>query len=103
MKNYLPRITDKLLDERLKAKGAILIEGPKWCGKTTSAKEFAKSFIAMDEPDKTKQYKQMAELNPSALLKEKRLGLLMSGSLRQTCGTLLDMKSIKGTTSVSLY
>lgn len=68
MKNYLPRITDKLLDERLKAKGAILIEGPKWCGKTTSAKEFAKSFIAMDEPDKTKQYKQMAELNPSALL-----------------------------------
>lgn len=68
MKNYLPRITDKLLDERLKAKGAILIEGPKLCGKTTSAKEFAKSFIAMDEPDKTKQYKQMAELNPSALL-----------------------------------
>lgn len=68
MKNYLPRITDKLLDERLKAKGAILIEGPKWCGKTTSAKEFSKSFIAMDEPDKTKQYKQMAELNPSALL-----------------------------------
>lgn len=68
MKNYLPRITDKLLDERLKAKGAILIEGPKWCGKTTSAKEFAKSFIAMDEPDKTKQYKQMAELNPSVLL-----------------------------------
>lgn len=68
MKNYLPRITDKLLDERLKAKEAILIEGPKWCGKTTSAKEFAKSFIAMDEPDKTKQYKQMAELNPSALL-----------------------------------
>ena len=68
MKNYLPRITDKLLDERLKAKGAILIEGPKWCGKTTSAKEVAKSFIAMDEPDKAMQYKQMAELNPSALL-----------------------------------
>lgn len=71
MKNYLPRITDKLLDERLKAKGAILIEGPKWCGKTTSAKEFAKSFIAMDEPDKAMQYKQMAELNPSALLEGK--------------------------------
>lgn len=68
MKNYLPRITDKLLDERLKAKGAILIEGPKWCGKTTSAKEVAKSFIAMDEPDKAMQYKQMAELNPSVLL-----------------------------------
>lgn len=34
---YLPRIADKLLEERLKAFGAILIEGPKWTGKTTTA------------------------------------------------------------------
>lgn len=68
MKNYFARITDKLLDERLKAKGAILLEGPKWCGKTTTAKQIAKSFIAIDKPDMTKQYQQMAELNPSALL-----------------------------------
>ena len=37
MKVYLPRIADKLLEERLDAKGAVLIEGPKWCGKTTAA------------------------------------------------------------------
>lgn len=68
MKEYLPRITDKLLLEILEAKGAVLIEGPKWCGKTTTAKQIAKSFIAMDQPDMTKQYQQMAELSPSTLL-----------------------------------
>ena len=47
MKTYLPRIIDKLLNERLEAKGAVLLEGPKWCGKTTSAKEIAGSFISM--------------------------------------------------------
>lgn len=68
MKEYLPRIADKLLEERLDAKGAVLIEGPKWCGKTTTAKQRAKSFISMDLPDMTKQYQQMAELSPSTLL-----------------------------------
>lgn len=68
MKKYLPRIADKLLEERLDAKGAVLIEGPKWCGKTTTAKEKAKSFISMDRPDMTRQYQQMAELSPNTLL-----------------------------------
>jgi hypothetical protein len=68
MKEYLPRIADKLLEERLYAKGAVLIEGPKWCGKTTTAKQMAKSFISMDRPDMSKQYQQMAELSPNALL-----------------------------------
>ena len=68
MKEYLPRIADKLLKERLDAKGAVLIEGPKWCGKTTTAKMQAKSFISMDRPDMTKQYQQMSELSPSTLL-----------------------------------
>ena len=68
MKKYLHRIADKLLEERLAAKGAVLIEGPKWCGKTTTAKQKAKSFISMDRPDMTRQYQQMAELSPSTLL-----------------------------------
>ena len=68
MKEYLPRIADKLLEERLYAKGAVLIEGPKWCGKTTTAKQMAKSFISMDRPDMSKQYQQMAELSPNTLL-----------------------------------
>lgn len=68
MKEYMPRITDRILQKRLEAKGAILIEGPKWCGKTTTAKHIAKSFIAMDRPDLTRQYQEMAELNPAYLL-----------------------------------
>ena len=59
MKTYLPRIVDQLLQERLEAKGAVLLEGPKWCGKTTSAKQIAGSFISMDQPDMTKQYQSM--------------------------------------------
>lgn len=54
MKRYLPRIADKLLEDRLNAKGGVLIEGPKWCGKTTTAKQRANSFISMDKPDMAK-------------------------------------------------
>lgn len=68
MSTYLPRIADKILEERLSAKGAVLIEGPKWCGKTTTAKLIAKSVISIDRPDMTKQYLQLAEINPLALL-----------------------------------
>jgi predicted AAA+ superfamily ATPase len=68
LKKYLPRIADIILQERLESKGCVLIEGPKWCGKTTTAKNFAKSVITMDQPDLTKQYIEMAELNPRGLL-----------------------------------
>lgn len=68
MKNYMPRILDKQLKDRLEAKGAVLIVGPKWCGKTTTAKNIAKSVLAMDQPDMTKQYQDLAELTPSLLL-----------------------------------
>lgn len=69
MKQYYKRIADTILENKLKCKGAVLIEGPKWCGKTTTAKHIAKSYIEMDRPDMSKQYKEMAELNPSFLLK----------------------------------
>ena len=68
MRKYLPRIADTILSDRLNSKGAVLIEGPKWCGKTTTAKHIAGSVIEMDRPDMTKQYREMAELNPGALL-----------------------------------
>ena len=68
MKEYYPRVSDRLLLEHLESKGAVLIEGAKWCGKTTSAKHVAKSVIEMDSPDKTQQYQQMARINPLNLL-----------------------------------
>lgn len=68
MKDYYRRVSDKILLEHLESKGAVLIEGAKWCGKTTSAKHFAKSIIEMDRPEMTEQYQQMARLKPSNLL-----------------------------------
>ena len=71
MKEYYQRVSDKVLLEHLESKGAVLMEGAKWCGKTTSAKHIAKSVIEMDRPDMTEQYQQMARINPSNLLEGK--------------------------------
>lgn len=68
MKEYYERVSDKVLRDRLEAKGAVLIEGAKWCGKTTSAKHLSKSVIEMDRPEYAEQYRQMARLQPSVLL-----------------------------------
>lgn len=68
MKEYLPRIADDLLADMLEAMGAVLVEGPKACGKTTTAEQKARSVIYMNDPDRKKQYRQMAETNISLLL-----------------------------------
>lgn len=66
---YRPRIADKLLARKLAGKGAVLIEGAKWCGKTTTAEQLAKSVLYMSEPGQTEQNRQLAQLNPMQLLK----------------------------------
>lgn len=65
---YRERIADQLLRDKLEAMGAVLIEGPKACGKTTTAEQQAKSIIYMDAPDKQAQYRQMAQTNIRLLL-----------------------------------
>lgn len=66
---YLKRTADVVLEERLEAFGAILIEGPKWCGKTTTAEQYAKSVIKLQDPDMRDEYLSTAEAKPSLLLK----------------------------------
>lgn len=66
--NYRERIADKMLREKLDAMGAVLIEGPKACGKTTTAEQQAKCVIYIDDPTKQAQYKLMAQTNIGALL-----------------------------------
>jgi predicted AAA+ superfamily ATPase len=66
---YLPRIADKVLATALGASGAVLIEGPKWCGKTRTAEEKAASALYMQNPDHTASYLQAADIKPSLLLK----------------------------------
>lgn len=66
---YLPRISDKVLRSRLSYMGAVLIEGPKWCGKTTTAAQQAKSVLKLQDPDMRDAYLATAQTKPSNLLK----------------------------------
>lgn len=69
MNDYKPRIVDEILAKKLEAKGAVLIEGPKWCGKTTTALQKAKSILRMDNPLEKDQNLRLSKLNPQRLLK----------------------------------
>lgn len=69
MENYKNRIVDKILEKKLKGKGAVLIQGPKWCGKTTTAEQISKSILYMAKSDEKEQNLTMADVNPSLLLK----------------------------------
>lgn len=68
MNAYKPRIADRILEDKLDAMGAVLIEGPKYCGKTTLACEHAKSVLYMAEPDTRAQNMVMAQTNIGRLL-----------------------------------
>lgn len=71
MGKYKPRITDALIERKLRGKGALLIEGPKWCGKTTTAEQFSKSILYMSKPEDVSSNLMMADINPSKLLEGK--------------------------------
>lgn len=68
MVKYKPRISDKILERKVMGKGAVLIEGPKWCGKTTTARQLAKSVLNLGDSSVLAQSAQMIELSPSILL-----------------------------------
>lgn len=68
MKKYMPRIVDKVLKNKLEYMGAVLIEGCKWCGKSTTARQFSKSSIEFQDPDKKLQYDKINQTKPSLFL-----------------------------------
>lgn len=68
MKEYIPRIVDNVLKNKLEYMGAVLIEGCKWCGKSTTARQFAKSYIEFQDPDKKMQYDKTNQTKPSLFL-----------------------------------
>jgi hypothetical protein len=76
MNHYKPRIADQILKDKLDSKGAVLIEGAKWCGKTTSASQIAKSILYMQDPEKVRQNIELAEIKPSKLLEGKNPRLI---------------------------
>lgn len=66
---YLPRIADELLESKLKQTGAVVIRGPKWCGKTETALRHSQSALFMQDPDQQVSNQMLAESKPSVLLR----------------------------------
>ena len=66
--SYRPRIVDSALKKKLRGKGAVLIEGPKWCGKTTTAEQVSKSTLSVDDPSTVNTNKILSEIDPERLL-----------------------------------
>lgn len=75
-KRYLPRICDRLVETKLASSGALLIEGPKWCGKTWTGKNASKSILYMQDPDKSEGYMKLADTMPSRLLQGEKPRLI---------------------------
>lgn len=68
---YLPRLLDSILHEYLDTFGAVLIKGPKWCGKTTTAEKFAKSVVKLQDPRQGDDIQRLSQINPGIVLKGK--------------------------------
>ena len=69
MEKYMPRLIDDILDRKMKLYGAIVIEGCKWCGKSTTCMQIAKSNISFQNPDEYENNKMIADTKPSLFLK----------------------------------
>ena len=64
---YKPRIADRLLERQLEAAGVVLIQGPKWCGKTTTAEQHARSKLYLDDPRTIQSNLLLADTDPAVL------------------------------------
>ena len=73
---YMPRIADGLLAAKLRQAGAVVIRGPKWCGKTETALKHSKSALFMQDPDQRMSNQMLAESKPSILLRGEKPRLI---------------------------
>ena len=76
MKNYFRRILDDILVDELSGVGAVLVQGAKWCGKTTTCEQVAKSTLYMNDPKRRSLYLQMAETDITSLMQGERPRLI---------------------------
>jgi len=74
--SYIKRIIDDEITQKLKVTGSVVIKGPKWCGKTTTAKQFQKSHINLQNPKESKKYKEIAENDITLLLEGEKPRLI---------------------------
>lgn len=75
-KEYRQRVVDRVLKRKLEGKGAILIEGAKWCGKTSTGEHAANSVLYMSDPKEVEQNLHLAAINPEVLLRGARPRLI---------------------------
>lgn len=68
MKEYKRRVADEMIRKKLRGKGAVLIEGPKWCGKTTTGEQLSASALYMSDPENERQNLSLADISPKLLL-----------------------------------
>lgn len=68
MGEYKNRIADKVLERKLKSSGVVVVEGAKWCGKTTTAEQIAGSVVYMNDPKKKNTLKQIVDTDPQLIL-----------------------------------
>lgn len=74
--DYIKRVIDDELQNKLRITGAVVIKGPKWCGKTTTAKQLAKSILEMQNPYLQENYIELANTKPSLLLEGEKSRLI---------------------------
>ena len=68
---YKTRVADGIIERRLKNKGAVVVEGAKWCGKTTTCERHAASALYLSSPDHSDQLAKLADISPRRLLEGK--------------------------------
>jgi predicted AAA+ superfamily ATPase len=76
-KKYINRLFDLTLDFTLRSKGAVLVEGPKWCGKSTTCKRFAKEIVDLMQLKTREQYILEAQIAPDFFLNSREKPLLI--------------------------
>ena len=75
--DYIPRLFDKTLEFSLKSKGAVLVVGPKWCGKSTTSARQAKTIIDLTIEETKDQYIKFAKASPTLFLQQGEKPLLI--------------------------
>ncbi len=102
MKKYFKRLIEQDLKDYLEIIGAVLIVGPKWCGKTTTAEQYANSVLKLQDPDNRKSYLQLAEIKPSKLLEGEKPRLIDEWQLAPVLWDAVRI-SVDNTDSKNLY
>ena len=102
MNGYKNRVADRLLAEKLEAFGAVLIEGPKYCGKTTLASQQAGSILSMADTDTLGQNLALARTNISRLLAGETPRLIDEWQIAPQFSDAVRMRSISVTRTVNL-